>query len=339
MKDILGIFIVVLLLGACSSQEVSSLSEDSPIRLKVPQGFGKINFPEGNEPTELRIRLGRILFYDNRLSLTNTVNCGTCHILSVAFTDGKQISEGISLGTRNAPTLANVAWSPYYMMEGGVPTLEAQSLAPLHDITEMGENMMVAIEKLNKDESLRNLAKAAYKRDSIDPFVVTRALANFQRTFISGDSYYDRFIHGNKEALSEQAVRGKDLFFSDRTMCSTCHSGNFFTDYSFHNTGLYDSYQDLGKERQTGEDKDNGRFKTPTLRNIALTAPYMHDGSVNTLEEVVARYNSGGKNHRNKDSRIKPLHMTSQEQSDLVAFLESLTDWNFVQNKQLLPLE
>lgn len=313
---------------------------DAPLKVNVPKGFKPIKYPEGNEPTELRVLLGRHLFYDSRLSLDNTVNCGTCHVLSAAFTDGRKTSEGIlkRIGKRNSPTLANVAWSPRFMMEGGVPTLEAQALAPLHDTLEMGGDMMVAVAKLNKDQELRRIAKAAYGRDSIDPFVVTRALAAFQRTFISADSPYDRYIQGKKDEMTEQQVRGMELFNSTETMCFSCHSGDNFTDYAFYNIGLYKEYADDGRYRLTGEDRDVGRFKTPTLRNIELTAPYMHDGSIASLEEVITLYNEGGIRHRNKDARITPLHLTKEQEADLVAFMKALTDYNFVQNKALLPL-
>lgn len=338
MRFVLGL-ILFFAVASCGDFQAIEL-EDRPLNVRVPKGFKPIQYPEGNEPTELRIKLGRILFYDNRLSHTNSINCGSCHVLSAAFTDGRETSEGIlkRFGKRNAPTLSNVAWTPRFMMEGGVPTLEAQALAPLHDTLEMGMDMMIAIDKLNKDPHLRRLAKAAYDRDSIDPFVVTRALANFQRTFISGDSHYDRYKHGNLNELDSVAIRGMNLFFDTKTMCFSCHSGVNFTDYSFYNIGLYEEYTDLGRYRVTGDDVDIGRFKTPTLRNIALTAPYMHDGSISSLEEVITLYNEGGKHHRNKDARVKPLYLTAKEEKELLAFLKSLTDWNFVQNKELLPL-
>lgn len=331
---------ILTLIGINACNSGSAHLQDKPVHIHIPTGFKKIAFPEDNKPTELRIKLGRILFYDTRLSENNTVSCASCHVLSAAFTDGRKTSEGIlkRVGKRNAPTLANVAWTPRFMMEGGVPTLEAQALAPLHDTMEMGQNMMFAIEKLNKDASLRELSKAAYGRDSIDPFVITRSLANFQRTFVSGDSRYDRFNNGKTDELNEQEEKGKELFFSQKTMCFSCHSGTNFTDYSFYNIGLYEVYNDHGRQRATGDDSDNGRFKTPTLRNIELTSPYMHDGSINSLEEVIKLYNEGGKNHRNKDARIKPLQLTDDEEAELLAFLKSLTDWNFVQRKDLLPL-
>jgi cytochrome c peroxidase len=198
--------------------------------------------------------------------------------------------------------------------------------------------MMPILARLNGDAYLKELARAAYGRDSIDAFVLTRALACFQRTFMSGDGRYDRYLQGKKDQLNEKELRGKELFFSAETHCSDCHSGVFFTDMDYHNIGLEEVYADDGKARATHRDEDVGRFKTPTLRNIQLTAPYMHDGSMASLEEVIAFYNAGGKAHRNKDERIHPLGLTPAQQADLLAFLTTLTDWNFVQNEDLLPL-
>ncbi len=315
--------------------------QDEPLKIRVPIDFPPIEFPEGNEPTKLRVLLGRKLFYDNRLSAEQNMSCGTCHVLSAAFTDGKKTNVGMGdmQLNRNSPTLANMAWSPYFMSEGGVPTLELQGLAPLHNSHEMGKDMMPAIALLNEDEELRKLSKAAYNRDSVDPFVVTRALAAFERTLVSGDSRYDRFQLGMKDQLSEQETAGMSLFFSDKTNCSSCHGGELFTDFGIYNIGLYEQYNDVGLERKTHNQEDIGKFKTPTLRNIDLTGPYMHDGSMNTLHEVIEFYNTGGKAHANKDSRIRPLNLSEEEKAQLNAFLKILTDFNFVQNPQFLPLE
>jgi cytochrome c peroxidase len=334
-----GCVLLLLLAVGCHNAQVSTLS-DEPCKINEPVGFPLVEYPADNAPTKLRIELGRRLFYDNRLSDNQTLNCGSCHVLSAAFTDGRTTSPGShgQEGLRNAPTLANVAWMKRFMMEGGVPTLETQALAPLHDSVEMGINMMRAVERLNGDPLVVELGRAAYGRDSIDPFVITRALACFQRTFMSGDSRYDRFVQGKKDQMKEQELRGMSIFFSEQTHCSECHSGVFFTDMDYHNIGLEEEYADEGKARATHREEDVGRFKTPTLRNIQLTAPYMHDGRMASLEEVIAFYNTGGNFHRNKDERVHPLGLTDEQQADLLAFLTTLTDWNFVQNKDLLPL-
>jgi cytochrome c peroxidase len=333
-------FQLLLLFVVGCSDEVQPTLSDSEWKGRVPAGFPAVNYPEDNTPTTLRVELGRRLFYDNRLSDDGTLNCGSCHVLSAAFTDGRTTSSGLHgiSGKRNAPTLVNLAWMKRLMMEGGVPTLETQALAPLHDSTEMGPSIMPLLAKLNGDALLKELARAAYSRDSIDAYVVTRALACFQRTFMSGDGRYDRYKQGRKDQMNERELRGMELFFSTRTQCSECHSGVFFTDMDYHNIGLSNEYADEGKARASHLPEDVGRFKTPTLRNIQLTAPYMHDGSLASLEDVINFYNSGGSLHRNKDIRIKPLGLTEQEQGDLIAFLTTLTDWNFVQNEDLLPL-
>jgi len=333
-------FVLWIGVWSCAEQNSPPLV-DQPLDVSGPPSFPPLEYPAENHPTQLRVQLGRLLFYDTRLSYSNTLHCGSCHVLSAAFTDGRTTSAGIGgiAGKRNSPTLANVAWMKRYMMEGGVPTLETQALAPLHDSLEMGTNMMSAVHRLNDDVPLKALAMAAYGRDSIDPFVVTRALACFQRTFVSGDSRYDRFQLGQKDQMNEQELRGRDLFFSEHALCSSCHSGVFFTDMDYHNVGLVMADSDEGKSRATLSAEDLGKFKTPTLRNIQLTSPYMHNGSLASLEEVIAFYNRGGEPHANKDSRIHPLNLSPQECDDLLAFLTTLTDWNFVQRKDLLPLE
>jgi cytochrome c peroxidase len=329
----------ILFLMGCA-EAIQPKLIDSEWKGRVPAGFPEVTYPDGNAPTKLRVELGRRLFYDNRLSDDGSLNCGSCHVLSAAFTDGRVTSPGLqgASGKRNAPTLVNLAWMKRLMMEGGVPTLETQALVPLHDSTEMASSMMPVLARLNEDPLYKELAHAAYDRDSIDAYVLTRALACFQRTLMSGDGRYDRYKQGRKDQMNEKEVRGMELFFSARTHCSECHSGVFFTDMEFHNIGLSAEYADEGKSRATHLPQDVGRFKTPTLRNIQLTAPYMHDGSMASLEEVIAFYNQGGADHLNKDSRIVPLHLTQEEQADLIAFLTTLTDWNFVQNKDFLPL-
>jgi cytochrome c peroxidase len=324
---------------ACRDVEQPNLI-DSELHVRLPAGFPSFEYPADNTPTKLRVELGRRLFYDNRLSEDETLNCGSCHVLSAAFTDGRTTSKGLNgiAGKRNAPTLVNLAWMKRLMMEGGVPTLETQALVPLHNSSEMAPSIMPIVARLNGDAYLKELAHAAYGRDSIDAFVLTRALACFQRTFMSGDGRYDRYLQGRKDQMNGKELRGMELFFSAKTQCSECHSGVFFTDMDYHNIGLDEVYADDGKARATHRDEDVGRFKTPTLRNIQLTAPYMHDGSLASLDDVIAFYNVGGVAHRNKDARIHPLGLTPAEQADLIAFLTTLTDWNFVQNEELLPL-
>lgn len=332
--------LITALTVAFLSCEEKVIRVDSRVTLRPPAGFDSVPYPVDNAPTALRIELGRRLFYDTRLSPNGSTSCASCHRLSLAMTDGRRTSVGLSgiAGTRNAPTLANVAWFPYFMMEGGVPSLEMQALAPLHDTLEMSLNFDRALFALNQDELLKQLALSAYQRSEIDPFVITHALAAFQRSIISGDSGYDKMKQGNRNAMNELALEGMELFFSSRTHCSTCHAGKLFTDFGFYNIGLDREYRDPGRIRVTFQDQDHGKFKTPTLRNVELTGPYMHDGRFQTLEEVIAFYNRGGDGNIHQDERIHPLQLTAHEQLALQEFLKSLTDWNFVQNAELLPL-
>ena len=331
------IFLVVACFS-CSTQPTALKDEEQP--LNYPSWFPDPIIPFDNVPTKLRVELGRRLFYDMRLSADGKTSCGSCHTSSAAFTDGKMTSSGnhSKQGKRNAPTLANLAWSPYFMAEGGVPSLEVQVLAPFIDSLELHMSFAKAFETMASDPTIVQLCKAAYNREP-DAFCLTHSISAFERTMVSGDSRYDQVVHGkDDDVMTEEEKVGMQLFFSEKTKCASCHSGVFFTDFLFHNIGLYEEYPDHGKERENYQTADIGKFKTPTLRNVQLTGPYMHDGSMSTLEEVIDFYNTGGKPHPNRDALMSPLHLNDEEKKALVAFLNSLTDWNFVQNTNFLPL-
>ncbi|MDI9320566.1 MAG: cytochrome c peroxidase [Phycisphaerales bacterium] len=303
--------------------------------MQIPEGFPPISFPEGNEYTYQRWALGKRLFYDPIMSRQNTVSCASCHIAQKAFSDTLAFSFGDNhlIGTSNAPTLTNIAYHPYYTRAGGVPTLEMQVLVPIQEHNEFNTNILDIVDKLKKDSFYAQQARAAYNRE-IDAFVITRALSNFERSLISGNADYDNYIFQNKKtAMSENAIRGIALFNSARTNCSKCHSGFNFTNYSFENNGIYSNSADSGRMRLTKDESDRDKYKVPTLRNVALTAPYMHDGSYKTLEAVIANYNSGGIIHKNKSELIKPLGLSSEEEKDLIAFLKALTDNTFINNQ------
>jgi len=314
----------------CEKDTVNVASKSSDFEL--PKGFPAITFPEDNAYTKARWELGKMLFYDNVLSLDSSINCGSCHKASLAFSDNVALSDGVKSrpGTRNSPTLANVAYHPYYTREGGVPTLEMQVLIPIQEHNEFAFNIVKAGERLAKDSQYVAMSQRAYKR-APDYYVITRALANFERTLISGNSPFDKYTYqGQNEALNEVEKAGMELFFSKKTNCSSCHSGFNLTNYAFENNGLYESYEDNGRMRLTNNAEDEALFKVPTLRNIALTAPYMHNGSMATLKEVIDHYNKGGKEHHNKNKLVKPLKLTEQEKGQLIVFLESLTDQQFI---------
>lgn len=311
---------------------------DTVYEIDVPSHFPTLEHPIDNAPTSARLALGKALFYDNRLSRDGSISCATCHQPDLAFTDGLPISMGVEarLGLRNAPSLANVAWHPRLFADGGVPTLELQILVPFDDHAEFDLPITEAAELLNSDADLRALSQQAYQRD-FDPFVITRAIAVFERTLVSGKSAYDRYLQGELSALTADALEGMELFFSDRASCGSCHGGVFLTDFSYQNIGLYEIYQDNGRERVTANPADHGKFKVPSLRNVAMTAPYMHNGSIETLEQVIDHFDAGGVGHAAQHPDVKPLNLTATEKQQLLAFMHALTDEQFIQNAEHRP--
>ncbi|MFN0013813.1 MAG: cytochrome-c peroxidase, partial [Saprospiraceae bacterium] len=290
--------------------------------------------PPDNALTRSRVALGKRLFFDPALSRDSTVACATCHHPHLAFADSLSTSPGIEgrAGARNSPTLANVGYQHNLLREGGVPTLEMQVLVPIQEHNEFDFNILEIAERLGRMPDYVTMARQAYGREP-DAFVITRAIAAFERTLLSGNSPFDQWFFQKKTtALSAAAKRGYDLFQSEKTGCGKCHAGFLFTNEQFANNGLYETYSDPGRLLLTGLESDRAVFKIPTLRNVAVTAPYMHDGSLHTLEGVLDHYQSGGKNHPNKSPLIRQLALTSAERTDLLAFLNSLTDEDFLTN-------
>jgi cytochrome c peroxidase len=329
---------IFILFAIFSCGKDSSLEFSEQEIIKVPRGFPKISSPEGNEFTKARWEFGKSLFYDSALSKNGKISCASCHNPKLAFSDRVAFSRGDNeaIGSSNSPTLANVAYHPYFTRAGGVSTLEMQVLVPIQEHDELNTNIVDLAIKLKENPKYAAAALECYSRE-LDPYVIVRAIANFERSIISGNSSYDSYaFQGNKSALTLEQLNGLKLFFSDKTNCSSCHSGFNFSNYAFENNGLYEVYPDSGRMRLTRLETDRARFKVPTLRNVALTGPYMHDGSKQSLTEIIAHYNSGGENHPNKNSLIRPLNLSQKEQSELVAFLESLTDMEFITNKHLL---
>lgn len=336
-RIISGLVGVVMVLYSCSKKEVVTERTKQEDVTAVPVGFPAVPYPADNPFTMRKWELGKKLFYDNVLSVDNSVNCGSCHKVSLAFSDevSKSLGAGKTVGRRNSPTLANVAYHPYYTREGGVPTLEMQILVPIQEHDEFNFNIVEIAARLKQLPEYVAMSKEIFGREP-DPYVITRAIATFERTLISGNSTYDKYLYqGYTGILTQSEKRGMNLFYSTRTNCGNCHSGFNFTDYSFKNNGLYEVYADNGRERLTGNSADNALFKVPSLRNIALTAPYMHDGSITTLHEVIEHYNSGGKPHPNKSPMLQPMGLTTSEKEDLIAFLHTLTDAAFASNKHL----
>lgn len=304
--------------------------------LKVPIGFPDPNIPDDNKLTRSRIALGKQIFYDPILSKDSTRSCGSCHNQYLAFADSSVVSFGIEqrAGTRNSPSIANVAYQKALLREGGVPTLEMQVLVPIQEHNEFNYNMLLIVDRMKRIPAYVEAAQKAYNRE-IDPFVITRSIAAFERTLLSGNSPFDQWFYQKKNsAVGDNVKRGYSLFTNERLNCIKCHNGFLFTDQSFTNNGLYIDYPDSGRIRLTGLDVDRAVFKVPSLRNVGLTPPYMHDGSFKTLDAVIDHYQTGGKAHPNKSIFLKPFMLSAQERLDLLAFLNSLTDLEFIKNPE-----
>ncbi len=327
-KSGVGSIFLFMLIFSCHHEEVNTESY-----FELPTGFPTPSFPADNEFNDSRFLLGRKLFYDPILSSDSTISCSSCHKPEFAFTDRRKVSEGIMgrFVSRNSPSLANVIYHPYLLREGGVPTLEMQIGVPIQEHNEFDDNILNIADKLNRQAVYRAMSLEAYDRMP-DPFVITRAIATFERALLSGSSPYDKFISGDSNAISISAKNGMKLFNSPELKCNQCHTGFNFTNYAFINNGLYENDPDEGRMRLTGKEEDRSLFKVPSLRNVEITFPYMHDGSINTLEEIIAHYSSGGKNNSHKSPLISGFSIIDQEKNDLVNFLKSLTDTHFINN-------
>ena len=335
MKYLLGLFLLFSLAGCYKEDDLPE--SEGHIKPDIPAEFPEVSIPEDNPITNSKVELGRYLFYDTQLSKDQTVSCASCHQLQNAFSDaGYSKSTGIfgRKGKRNSPTLTNVAYNLKFFAEGGVPSLEFQAIAPIIDILEMGMNTDTLVERLKKDLKYKSRFKLAWGDEQITFERITKSIATFERMLISSNSPFDKWNRGNTNAISASAKNGYKIFFSEKGDCFHCHNGFNFTDNGFHNTSLDSATIDYGRYRITLDDKDIAKFKTPTLRNIEKTFPYMHDGRFQTLEEAVNHYNSGGKHHPNSDALMRPLHLTDQEKEDLIAFLKSLTDESFINNSK-----
>jgi cytochrome c peroxidase len=298
------------------------------ITLKPHRGFPALPVPPDNQFTANRIALGKRLFLDPILSRDSTVSCATCHLEGSYFTDMLPRSRGIGGRTsqRNAPTLVNCAYLPNSMWDGGVPTLEQQVLAPISNPLEMDFDVNLVVARLLAHPLYPTIFRRAYGHPP-SVYSLTRAIACYERTLRSGTSSYDAFLYDkDSSALSDSAKRGMALFFGERAECFHCHGEYNFTDYSFKNNGLYAVYPDSGRARITLKRGDMGMFRVPSLRNVARTPPYMHDGSIPTLRAVIDHYNRGGEAHFNKSGLLVPMHLSESEIEELVAFLNALTD-------------
>ncbi len=321
---LIKLFLMFALLG----QLFSCSDADSPTgSFSIRTTNTVVHYPEDNTYDSNKVALGQRLFFDKRLSKNKNIACASCHKPELAFADSAKISVGTNgdFGFRNAPSIINAAFKPYLHTDAGIENLELQSLAPLTDPQEMANNYYSVLELFNSDSEYVSLFKIAF--DSTPTiYGFTRALANFERTLIQFNSKYDDFLNGDSNSLTSSQKRGLTLFESERLNCTECHSGKLLSDFSIHNIGLEFHSLDSGRARITGLAEDRNKFVTPSLRNIKLTAPYMHNGSVTSLTELLTLLETGGHDFPNKSEEIKSFKLSAQERVDLLHFFEALTD-------------
>lgn len=306
--------VTVFVVSASSALSVNSLTAADPI------GLPPVVHPADNPSTEEKILLGKQLYFDGRLSADNKVACVTCHDPAKGFSNGEQFATGVEgkKGGRNSPTVINSAYQKYQFWDGRAKSLEDQALGPIQNPIEMNMPLDEVVAKLNNIPGYKEQFQKVFGTD-VTSEGIAKAIAAYERTVLSHDAPYDRFKAGDKTAMSEAAQRGMKLFFN-KANCSACHAGPNFTDNTFHNIGVPGA--DEGRTVISKALGDKGAFKTPTLREIARTAPYMHDGCYKTLEEVIAHYAKGGTAHPQLDEELYPLKLTPEETSDLITFLK-----------------
>ena len=352
--------LLIITLLSCTSDKISEDGSDltdiiynpKAYKLDYPAYFGQPNIPENNPLTEEGIALGKKLFYDPILSVDSTKSCSSCHLPQFSFNDPKAFSQGVNgkLSLRSSMPLINLTFTKNgFFWDGRVNTLEEQALHPVEDPNEMNHKW-VDLEKIlqNHPDYPKQFRKAfgVKNTNEITRDLVAKALAQFQRTIISGNSKYDKIIRG-EAFFTDLELYGFNMFLDEDpnvkdAECGHCHSIPLGTADQFFNNGLVEApsmneFKDFGRGKVTNVIIDRGKFKAPTLRNVTLTAPYMHDGRFKTLDEVIDHYSSGGKSSPNKDPLLYPLNLTSFEKRALKAFIETLVDTSFSQNPRFLP--
>jgi cytochrome c peroxidase len=284
-----------------------------------------ISFPKNNPYTPEKAELGKKLYFDTRLSVTSAQSCSSCHSPGFGWADGLAvgIGHGMAKLDRHSPTIINAAWGEIFMWDGRLPTLEDQALGPIQSPGEMNMPIERLIERLASIPEYKPLFAAVFPKDGITPQTLAAAIATYERTVVSERAPFDAWIDGNEKAISEEAKRGFALF-NTKAQCSSCHEGWNFTNDGFQDIGL--PSEDIGRGQFVpGVLKMQHAFKTPGLREITRRSPYMHDGSIATLEDVIEHYDRGGVDRPSRSDLVKPLGLTSQEKSELVAFLQTLT--------------
>ncbi|MEI6501289.1 MAG: cytochrome c peroxidase [Armatimonadota bacterium] len=284
--------------------------------------------PADNPMSDAKVTLGKSLYFDKRLSSNNTVSCASCHRPDAAWADVTPVSEGVDhqKGGRNSPTILNAGYIVPQFWDGRALHLEKQAVGPVANPVEMDLPLPKLIDRLKASPGYVSMFKAAFNTEPTEDGVA-KAIASFERTIVSSNSPYDKYLQGDRAAMSRPAVRGMDLF-NGKGHCLPCHSGPVFTDQRFHNLGVGykdGKFADVGRYAVTKNPRDLGAFRTPGLRSVALTPPYLHDGSEPTLEAVVELYDKGGIRNPRLDPMMLPLHLSRTEKTDLVEFLKALT--------------
>lgn len=351
----LGILFLVVSTTMIGCKKNKATFEPTPYKLEIPSHFPAMPIPADNPMTVEGVALGRRLFYEKRLSLDNSISCASCHAPQQAFSDPNAFSTGVNgaVGNRNSMALVNLGWQQFFFWDGRAKTLEEQILEPVPNPVEMHQSWEDAVAKLYADVNYRNAFYMAFGEQGIDRKKVSKALAQFLRTMISGTSKFD-VMYKIENSLplntADQQVNispsdwaGYDLFKSlNGADCFHCHNGPLMQVQKFSNNGLDNSFSDLGRMHVTGNINDRGKFKVPSLRNIELSAPYMHDGRFQTLDEVIEHYSSGIVQSPTIDPLIEFASQggvqLSAEQKDLLKqFLKTLTDYRFIQNPAFQP--
>lgn len=315
--------------------------------ITVPLGLPEIPWPQDNPYSKAKCELGKYLYFDKRLSGNGTVSCATCHNMECGFADCKTLAVGINdqQGTRHTPTIINAAYAKTLFWDGRAATLEEQCKGPIANIKEMADANNVhkaheeCREKIAHIPGYRKKFAEAFGTEAITIDHIAQAIATFERTVLSGNSPYDRYVKGDKTAMSEQQIKGMAVF--KKVSCVNCHNGFNFTDERFHNigVGMEAKEPDLGRFAITQDKKDWGAFKTPTLRDVEHSKPYMHDGSLISLEEVIDYYDKGGIKNKNLHPLLKPLNMTKEDKQALLSFLKALNGegWQHFQTPKEFP--
>lgn len=337
-----GTFLGLLLaIAGCDNAENGIQYDPTPLTVHVPEEFPALPVPDDNPLTEEGVELGKRLFFDTALSSDGRVSCASCHRPEFAFSDPRRFSIGVNgqVGTRQSMPLFNAAWTSELFWDGRDHSLEEQVNDPVQNPVEMNETWVEIESKLSSDVTYPQLFFGAFGSEEITRDRIMKAISQFERTLVSTESKFDRVQRG-EASFTDQEQLGFDLFFTEKADCFHCHGTVLFTDHRFHNNGLDSVPSDSGRANVTGNPFDLGLFRSPSLRNIAFTAPYMHDGRFETLEEVIEHYTSTVRRSPTLDPLMRDgrfIDLSEEEKEALIAFLHTLSDSSFISNPDFRP--